>query len=265
MEETGVYAAARRLKRSRRRAVILSRLAVAAGFITLWHLTSGTLIDSFWISTPSAVFDRLYEWFATGEIWAHIRVTVIETLAGFLIGCVFGVVFGVVFGMSPRVAEVMEIFIVGLYSLPKVALAPLFILWFGIGIISKIMLAAIGVFFLVFYNTYSGVVNTDRELLDAIRLMGGNRWHIIRKVILPSALVWIFTGMKIAIPYALIGAVVGEMMAANRGIGYLIQSSAGQFDTGGVFAALLILVVVSTSTQIGLRFMEAKLLRWKEF
>src|SRR5690606_27234557 len=137
--------------------VLVWRLIVAASFLIVWHLSSGTLIDTFWISTPSVVLDRLVEWFSTGAIWVHIQATVIETIVGFLIGCFFGVTFGLVFGMNPRIAEVMEIYIVGLYSLPKVALAPLFILWLGIGIISKIALAAIGVFFLVFYNTYSGV------------------------------------------------------------------------------------------------------------
>ncbi|MGE3065866.1 MAG: ABC transporter permease [Hyphomicrobiaceae bacterium] len=259
----GTFDASSRRPR-RGRSALFWRIAVAAAFLATWHYAvEAKLIDKFWISSPAEVLSRIVGWFATGEIWPHLGATVLETVAGFLFGCLFGVVFGLIFGMSRRVADVMEIYIVALYSMPKVALAPLFILWFGIGITSKIMLAAIGVFFLVFYNTYSGALNTERELLDVIRLMGGNQSHIIRKVILPSALVWIFTGMKIAIPYALIGAVVGEMMAANRGVGYLIQASAGQFDTGGVFAALLILVVLSTATQFFLRKIESRVLRWK--
>jgi NitT/TauT family transport system permease protein len=191
-------------------------------------------------------------------------VTLTETLVGFAAGTVFGVLLGLALGMNRYVAEILDPFIVALYSLPKVALAPLFILWFGIGIFSKIILVSFGVFFLMFYNTFSGVTSVDRDLIDSLRLMGANRLQIARTVILPATMVWIFTGMKVSVPYALIGAVVGEMLASNRGIGYLVQSSAGQYDTTGVFAALTVLMIISVGIQSLLKHGEKRFLHWRD-
>src|SRR5690606_35727161 len=131
----------------------------------------------------------------------------------------------------------------------------------GIGIESKIALATFGVFFLIFYNTYSGTRSVDSELVDVLRLMGARRGQIIRKVVIPSALYWIFTGMRVSIPYAMIGVVVAEMMASNKGIGYLIQAAAGQFNTSGVFAALFVLVAISVVLQSTLKRVEKALVR----
>ena len=142
------------------------------------------------------------DWIATGELWLHVEVTLTETVMGFGFGAVSGVAVGLALGLNRRLAAVLDPFIVAFYSLPKIALAPLFILWFGVGLTSKVVLATFVVFFLVFYNTYAGTLAVEAELVDVLRLMGARRGQIIRKVILPSALIWIFTGMKSSVPYA---------------------------------------------------------------
>lgn len=241
-----------------------ARVAVLLVTLGIWQFASGYLIDPFWVSSPAAIIGRLLSWLPTEIFWLHLQVTLIETVVGFVAGTACGVTLGLALGMNRHVADVLDPFIVALYSLPKVALAPLFILWFGIGIFSKIVLVAFGVFFLMFYNTFSGVTSVDRDLIDQLKLMGATRYQIARKVILPATLVWIFTGMKVSVPYALIGAVVGEMLASNRGIGYLVQSSAGQYDTTGVFAALSVLMVISVCIQTLLKHGENLFLHWRE-
>lgn len=241
-----------------------ARVAVLIVTLGIWQFASERLIDPFWISSPAAIIGRLLSWLPTEIFWLHLQVTLIETVVGFVAGTLCGVLLGLALGMNRYVAEIVDPFIVALYSLPKVALAPLFILWFGIGIFSKIVLVAFGVFFLMFYNTFSGVTSVDRDLVDSLRLMGAKRYQIARTVILPATLVWIFTGMRVSVPYALIGAVVGEMLASNRGIGYLVQSSAGQYDTTGVFAALTVLMVISVGIQSLLKHAETVWLHWRD-
>jgi NitT/TauT family transport system permease protein len=240
------------------------RLAIIIVGLAAWQFSSGRLMKPFWISSPLLIWNQLAEWIATGELWANVEVTLIETVLGFVFGAIGGIAFGLALGLNRRLAAVLDPFIVAFYSLPKIALAPLFILWFGVGLTSKVVLATFVVFFLVFYNTYAGTLAVEQELVDVLRLMGASRAQIIRKVILPSALIWIFTGMKSSVPYALIGAVVGEMMASNKGLGYLIQAAAGQYDTAGVFAALFVLMIIATGLHELLKQSERLMLRWRE-
>ncbi len=228
-----------------------------------WQLASGRLVDEFWISTPLDIAARLSEWVATGALAHHTVVTLEEALGGLLVGGLAGVVLGFVLGQQALLSRILDPYVTAVYSLPKVALAPLFILWFGIGMTAKVAFSAVVVFFLVFFNTYAGVRDVDGDLLDVVRIMGGKRRHLLVKVVVPTALAWIFLGFKVAIPYALIGAVVAEIVASNRGLGYLVEHSAGQFDTTGVFAALFVLVVVSTVLNESLARAEAFLMRWK--
>src|SRR3954451_216872 len=232
--------------RNERLVVMAWRVGITVVGLALWEAASGRLIKPFWISSPSAIWAQLADWIATGELWLHVEITLTETILGFVFGAVSGIGVGLALGLNKRLAAGLDPFIIAFYSLPKIALAPLFILWFGVGLLSKVVLATFVVFFLVFYNTYAGTLAVEQELVDVLRLMGGTRGQIIRKVILPSVLLWIFTGMKISVPYALIGAVVGEMMASNKGLGYLIQAAAGQYDTSGVFAALFVLMIIAT-------------------
>lgn len=228
------------------RAALLCQVLMLAAFLGLWEYASGTWVRPFYISKPSLILDRLWGWIASGELWMHLAVTLQETLLGFFFGALAGFAAGLALGRSPFAARVLGPFIVAVNALPKVALAPLFILWFGIGLLMKVVLAVVIVFFLVFYNTFTGVQSVDGDLIAIVRTMGATRRQVVMKVMIPSALLWVFTGLRISIPYALIGAVVGEVFASNAGIGYLINSSAAQFDTAGVFAGLLVLTVLAS-------------------
>jgi len=240
-----------------------ARITIVVGLLLLWELASGRWIRPVYVSKPSLVAERLWHWIESGEIWMHLAATLHEAILGFLIGALAGMAVGLLLGRNEFLARVLGPFIVVLNSLPKVALAPLFILWFGIGLTMKVVLTVVIVFFLVFYNTFMGVRDVDEDLVNIIKTMGASRLQILRKVIIPSALLWVSTGLRISIPYALIGAVVGEIFASNRGIGYLIQSSGAQFDTAGVFAGLILLVIVSASFSALLTRIEKSLFRWR--
>ena len=244
--------------------ILAWRVGIVVVGLSLWEFVSGRWVKPFWISSPSGIWAQLMAWVDSGDLWMHIEITMTETILGFVFGAASGIAVGLSLGLNKRMAAVLDPFIIAFYSLPKIALAPLFILWFGVGLLSKIVLSTFVVFFLVFYNTYAGTLAVEQELVDVLRLMGATRWQIVRKVILPSVLLWIFTGMKISVPYALIGAVVGEMMASNKGLGYLIQASAGQYDTAGVFAALFVLMIIATGLHEMLKQSEKLMLRWKE-
>ncbi|MPZ24943.1 MAG: ABC transporter permease subunit [Micromonosporaceae bacterium] len=238
-----------RSRRRQRAARYLGRLAIVVGMLALWNYSSGRLVDEFWVSSPGAVWERLSEWLIDGTILHHFAFTIRAMVFGLLIGTVSGITVGFILGMSRFLSDIFEPFILVVYGLPKIALAPLFILWFGIGIESKVILAAVIVFFLVFYNTYAGVHAVDRGLLDVVAIMGGGRSDRLRHVILPSCTAWIYTGLQLAVPYSLIGAIVGEIIASDRGLGYLLRRSSGTFDTPGTISALIVLAA------IGLAFM----------
>ncbi len=243
--------------------LLLARAAVALGCLVVWQGVSGALVDKFWLSRPTEIAAKLVEWVASGYLFRHLGITLQETFAGFLLGAGAGIIFGFLMGRLLTMALILEPFVLAIYSLPRLALAPLFILWFGIGLQMKVILAAVIVFFMVFWNTYAGVKEVDPDLLDVVKIMGGTGRQMLLKVILPSSLTWIFVGLKVSVPYALIGAVVGEIVASNRGLGYVIQFSAGQFDTAGIFAALCVLMIVSVSLNELLNRSENYFLRWK--
>ena len=181
----------------------------------------------------------------SGKLFFHASYTAMHAIAGFALGAVAGMVAGLALGRWHRVAEVLDPFVMGFYSVPKIALAPLFILWFGVGTEMKVLFVAMIVFLLVFLNTYTGVRNVSREQIAILKLMRATESQLIRKVVLPSAVAWVFTGLRLSVPYALIGAIMGEMLASNRGIGYLLADASAQFDTGGAFAGLVAIVVLA--------------------
>lgn len=241
-----------------------ARLVLLVIVIAVWQVASARhIIDPTIVSSPGAVWHRLVGWALDGTLWFHSAITIEETVAGFLIGSVAGIALGFGIGQSKRLSALLDPFILALYSIPKVALAPLFVVWFGIGIPMKIILAAVTVLFIVFYNTLAGVRNVDPDLIDAMWLMGANRRQILFRAVIPSALGWALTGVRIAIPYALIGAIIGELIASNRGIGYLIASSGSQYDTAGVFAALLVLTILAVALNAAVDFVERRTSLWK--
>jgi NitT/TauT family transport system permease protein len=220
------------------------RLVLLVALLSVWQFLSGRFVDPLFISSPLAVLRQTVAWIVDGTLWMHTEITLQETLLGLFFGIISGIAAGFLFGLQPLLAEACDPFVTSIYSIPKIALAPLFILWFGIDIEMKVILASVTVFFLIFFNTLAGVRNVDQHLIDAVRLMGGRYRDILLKVIVPSATGSMLTGVHIAIPYALIGAVVAELIASNRGLGFLIDSSATSFNTAGVFAALLVLSMI---------------------
>jgi NitT/TauT family transport system permease protein len=243
--------------------VWLVRVVLVAALLVLWELAADRWIDITFISRPSDIVTRLGEWSGDGTLWTNSWITIQEIVYGFVLGAAAGVLAGFVLASLNFVYRVLDPFMMALYSIPKVALAPLFIVWFGIGMHMKVLLAAATVFFLVFLNTAAGVREVDRGLVDAVRLMGGGRWHVIRKVVLPSSMTGVLTGLKVAVPYALIGAVIGELVASNRGLGYLINDAAAQFDTAGVFATLVVLSVIAGVLNVVVNLIGKRVNRWK--
>ena len=214
-------------------------------FLVVWQVASGLVSNPMFISSPLAVWSQLMAWVADGTVGTHTWITVQEVALGYLFGALAGALVGFILASVNLIYDVFEPFMMALYSIPKVALAPLFIVWFGIGIDMKIILAAVSVFFLVFLNTAAGVRDVDRGLIDAVRLMGGTKRDIAKKVIIPASMGGLLVGLKVSIPYALIGAVIGELVASNRGLGYLINDAAAQFNTAGVFAAVVVLTALA--------------------
>jgi NitT/TauT family transport system permease protein len=244
--------------------LFLARAALIGALLAFWELAAGRIADEFFISRPTVVAAKFAALVTSGRLFFHGGITVVETLSGFIAGAASGILVGLLLGRNQGLAKLLDPILIALNSLPKVALAPLFIMWFGIDMGMKIILTATIVFFLVFINTYNGVRNVSPELIEILRLMGARERHLIAKVIVPSALQWVFAGLQLSIPYALIGAVVGEIMAANRGLGFLLQDAAGQLDTGGVFAALLAIIVLALFLQWVVRIAEKRLTPWRE-
>ena len=243
--------------------VWLVRLALVVVLLVLWEIAADRWIDITFISRPSDIVGRLGDWVSDGTLWTNTWITVQEIVYGFLLGAAAGVLAGFVLASLSFVYRVLDPFMMALYAIPKVALAPLFIVWFGIGMHMKVLLAAATVFFLVFINTAAGVREVDRGLVDAVRLMGGGRWHVIRKVVVPSSMTGVLTGLKVAVPYALIGTVIGELVASNKGLGYLINDAASQFDTAGVFATLVVLSVIAGVLNVIVNLIGKRVNRWK--
>jgi NitT/TauT family transport system permease protein len=248
----------------------LIRLGILAAVLVTWELVSGNtregefaLVDKFWMSQPSDIIARLADWITKGTLWFHMAITMQEMAIGFIIGSVGGVLVGFLLAQNIVLGRIFDPFIIAFYSIPKLALAPLFILWFGIGLEPKIVLVSTVVFLLVFLNTYSGVRDVDQEVVDVFRLMGASQRDLFAKIVLPSASPWILTGLKLAVPYSLIGAVVGEIMASNKGLGYLLMHSQGQFDTAGLFAAIFVLMLMGLLINEVVNRAEVRLLRWK--
>ena len=244
--------------------VLIARLGVVGTILFIWQGTvSFGLIDPFWISSPALVGKELWQEIVSGDLILNVSITVFEALIAFFVSSALGVAAGLLLARSPFWDEVLAPLILALNSLPRVALAPLIILWFGIGIVAKVVTAFTLVFFILLVNTLGGAKNVDTDILTIARLMGASRRDILWKVTLPSALPWIFAGLNIGLTYALLGVIVAEILASNQGIGYVIASGAANFDTAAVFAGLVTLAVVAWLFSAIMRKVEARLLRWK--
>lgn len=216
------------------------------------------------VSRPSEVVDQLREWWSTGELQSGLRATLAAAGLGAVIGAGVGTVTGMLLGWFRFIGNILEPFVVALYTLPKVALAPLFVLWFGINLQPKVVLTAVLVFFVVFLTTQQAAAAVDRESVEMVYLMGGKSLAVLQKVVVPHALIGMFSGFKIALPYVLIGPVIGEFMASSEGIGFLIKNATDTLNTAGVFAGLTLLMVMALILSAILRAVEHYVLSWRE-
>jgi NitT/TauT family transport system permease protein len=247
-----------------RRRVIIARTALCLGTLGLWQAAvSVGLIDPFWIASPYLVAVELWRLTVSGELLIDTWMTVSEALIAFVVSSVLGVVSGLLLARSPFWDDVMAPIIVALNSLPRIALAPLIILWFGVGITAKVVTAFTLINFILLVNTLGGAKNVDNDIMTIAQLMGASKRDLLWKVTLPSALPWIFAALSIALTYSLLGVIVAEILASNQGLGYLIASSAGNFNTAGVFAALVVLAAIAWAFSTAMRKLEGRLLRWK--
>jgi NitT/TauT family transport system permease protein len=246
-----------------RKRLFIYRLIFGLVLIALWEFSSGRVIDPFWISSPSLVFGYLYGVIADGTIFAHLAITLYETFSGFFVGALFGIGLGFALGRRETLAQVLDPYVVAFNGIPRIALAPLFIIWFGIGPTSKVILVVSVVFFLTFFNTFAGVKGVDAELKNILRIMGATERQILMKVTLPAIVPWITTGLKISLPYAIVAAVVGEFIAAGKGLGYLINYNTSLFSTTGALGGILVLALVVVLCNEAISRAEAYLLRWR--
>jgi sulfonate transport system permease protein len=248
----------------RRSSVLVWQVALGLTVLGLWQgLVSAKLLDPFFVSRPSAIVARIASWISSGTLWLHLATTLEESLLGLIVGSALGIALGFLFARSPTVAAVCDPYIKMLNAVPRVVLAPLFLLWFGLGIWSKVALAVTLVFFVMFFNTYQGVRDANRVLIDNVRMLGASERQLIRHVLVPSALTWIFSSLQTSLGFAMVGAVVGEYLGATRGLGYVISQAEGTFDTTGVFAGMTVLAIVVVIVSAGVTRLERWLLRWK--
>lgn len=238
--------------------VTLSRLALLALFLLAWEQASLTWDLRFWVSRPSAIGETIWRWTLDGTLWRNLEATMIAMTVGYVLGCGAGLITGIALGILVKVQRVVSPFITAVYVLPKIAIAPLLIIFFGIGLESKIALAAITVFFVVLYNTIGGVRDVDKDLQQTLRIMGASHLEIVRYVLLPGARPWIYTGMRLAVRQAFTATVLAEIIGANRGLGYLIEANAGMYNSTGVFAAVVILAVVAVALTEFVTHLEAR-------
>ncbi len=240
------------------------RAALLGGFLLLWEVaTRRAWVDPFFVSQPTALAVQIAEWIRSGFIFRHLFVTMEETIIGFVLGTLLGVTVGFLFARWETLAQIFDPLMVALNAMPRVVLAPLFILWFGLGLLSKVVMVISLVFFVVFFSTYTGLREVDRDLVNNARILGANPRHMIRHVLLPSALTWIFSSLRTSVGFALIGAVVGEYLGSSEGMGYVISFAESMFNATGVLAGLLVLMAAVIVIDVALKRLDARFSYWK--
>ncbi|MET3818128.1 MULTISPECIES: ABC transporter permease [Burkholderia] len=260
-------AAQRRLRR-RRNLIVTLRIAVLVVVLGGWELAARLKwIDPFFFSMPSLIFEQIQDWFVNGTsqgpLLTQVWVTLEETGIGFLIGSVAGVICGIVLGRNKLMADVFGLYIQIANSIPRVVLGSIFVIALGLGMASKIALAVVMVFFVVFGNAFQGVREADRYLIANAQILGASRRQITTAVVIPSALSWILASLHVSFGFALVGAVVGEFLGSKQGIGLLISTAQGAFNASGVFAAMIVLAVVALAADYLLTWIEKRLLKWR--
>ncbi|MEU2738979.1 ABC transporter permease [Streptomyces sp. NPDC007095] len=261
-------AAAKRAARRRIALVWAGRIGLAAFVIGGWQaFTTWGIVDPFFFGQPSGIAKRLVDLFQHGtefgSFYSNIWTTIQEALVGFALGAVAGVIFGVALGQSRFLADVLGPYIKIVNAIPRIVLGSIFIVAFGIGVLPKILLAAVLVFFIVFFNAFQGVREVDRNILANAKVLGASQLQIIRHVTVPSALTWIIASLHSAFGFAIVGALVGEVLGAQSGLGLVIKTAQNQFDPNGVFATMLVISVIVLGAEWLISKLEHRLLSWR--
>ncbi len=236
-------------------------LAIVLG---AWYvLTKTEVLSPFFFGEPVVVAQRIVNWFATGKIFPHLGVTLLETLLAFAIGTLLGLSVGLWLALSPFASRLLDPYITAVNSMPRVILAPIFAVWFGLGIWSKVVLGVTLVFFIVFFSVYNGIRDVSPVVLSNARMLGAGKGHLLRHVYLPSATAWVFSSLHASVGMAFVGAVVGEYLGSARGVGYLILQAEGVFDINTVLAGVVVLTACALVLDRLVTVAERHLLRWR--
>jgi NitT/TauT family transport system permease protein len=267
-EEGAVTAAARSRRRRRRTLVWAARAATLVVIIGGWQLlTTWKVIDPFFYGKPSGIATQLSDWAQHGtqfgSLWLQIWTTMKEALLGFLYGVLAGVLFGVLLGQVRFLADVLSPYIKVMNAIPRIVLGSIFTVALGLGTSSKVALASVLVFFVVFFNAFQGVREVDRNFLANARVLGASQLQLVRHVVLPSALTWIIASLHVAFGLAIIGAIVGEFLGSQRGLGDVIANAQNNFNANGVFGAMLIIAVLALTAEGLIGLLERRLLSWR--
>jgi NitT/TauT family transport system permease protein len=254
--------------RRRRSMIIGLRLVVLLVVLGGWELAARTkVIDPFFYSMPSMIWAQIVEWVrdgtSQGPLWTQVLVTLEETVIGFLIGSVAGVVCGILLGRNKLLSDVFSLYIQIANSIPRVVLGSIFVIALGLGMASKVALAVVMVFFVVFGNAFQGVREADKYMIANAQILGASPRQLTTAVVIPSAMSWILASLHVSFGFALVGAVVGEFLGAKEGIGLLISTAQGAFNASGVFAAMIVLAVVALAADFLLSRVEKRLLKWR--
>jgi len=244
--------------------LLAGRVLLLAGFFLVWHvLTQTGVLPPFFFGSPLTVLGNAARWFASGKIYRHLGITLIETVLAFGAGTALGLVVGLWLALAPTASALLEPYIKGANAMPRVILAPIFAVWFGLGILSKVALGVTLVFFIVFFNVYQGVKEVSPVVLANARMLGATRRQLLRHVYLPSATSWVFSSLHTSVGMAFVGAVVGEYLGSSAGVGYLILQAEGAFDINTVFAGILVLTAFALLLDAIVTLLEQRLLRWR--
>jgi len=244
--------------------ILVAIVAVALWYVlTTYPVFGKILLPPFFFSNPVDVAKQIHVWFATGVIWKHLWVTLIESILAFVIGSIGGVLVGFWFARQPRTAAVFDPYVKAVNALPRVVLAPIFTLWLGLGIWSKVALGVTLVFFIVFFNVYQGVKEVSPTVLANARMLGMSERQLMRHVYWPSALSWMFSSLHTSVGFAMVGAVVGEYLGSARGVGYLILQAEGTFDINTVMAGILVLTGFALLLDAAVGRIERRLMKWQ--
>ncbi|MBV1703837.1 MAG: ABC transporter permease [Rhodospirillales bacterium] len=258
-----------RERRARRTLMVrLTQFGVLAVLLGAWEIGARTgAIDPFFFGSPIGIVSRLFEWFrdgtAYGSLWYQIYVTMTEAVLGFAAGVIAGIVLGVALGEVPFLADVFQPFIKAINALPRIVLGSIFVMWLGLGLPSKVMLAAVLVFFVVFFNAFQGVRGVDRNFVANARILGASRMQVVTHVVIPSAMTWIIASLHVALGLAIIGAIVGEFLGSQNGLGLVIATAQNTFDANGVFGAMLLIGLLATGAEALMTLVEKYLLAWR--